>query len=196
MRICGDVSSLAFSAARRLRGRSALARRSSRKVHHPSAARRLRRAAPYGNFFGAPSRSISRKGAIITGRYWLVCCPESSSDRGLVDRTSWLGHRGKSWATPEGTGSRPARAGKDQIITHPIGHETGWTAARSLGELGNFGTLEASMLLPIKIAVLPIDGKKETVERLRAQGHPILTNPLKESPGRHAVMRRPTPTRA
>ena len=92
--------------------------------------------APYGNFFGAPSRSISRKGAIITGRYWLVCCPESSSDRGLVDRTSWLGHRGESWATPEGTGSRPARAGKDRIITHPIGHETGWTAARSLGEVG------------------------------------------------------------
>jgi hypothetical protein len=43
---------------------------------------------------------------------------------------------------------------------------------------------------------LPIDGKKETVERLRAQGHPILTNAVKESPGRHAVMRRPTPTRA
>ena len=59
-----------------------------------------------------------------------------SSDRGLVDRTSWLGHRGESWATPEGTGSRPARAGKDRIITHPIGHETGWTAARSLGEVG------------------------------------------------------------
>ena len=34
------------------------------------------------------------------------------------------------------SGSRPARAGKDQIITHPIGHETGWTTARSLGEVG------------------------------------------------------------
>ena len=60
----------------------------------------------------------------------------SSSDRGLVDRTSWPGHRGKSWATPEETGSRPARAGKDRIITHPIGDETGWTTARSLGEVG------------------------------------------------------------
>ena len=42
----------------------------------------------------------------------------------------------KSWATPEETGSRPARAGKDRIITHPIGDETGWTTARSLGEVG------------------------------------------------------------
>ena len=32
--------------------------------------------------------------------------------------------------------SRPARAGKDQIITDPIGYETGWTIARSLGEVG------------------------------------------------------------
>ena len=40
----------------------------------------------------------------------------------------------KFWATPEETGSRPARAGKDRIITHPIGDETGWTTARSLGE--------------------------------------------------------------
>ena len=31
--------------------------------------------------------------------------------------------------------SRPARAGKDQIITDPIGYETGWTIARSLGEV-------------------------------------------------------------
>ena len=54
----------------------------------------------------------------------------------VVDRTSWPGHRGKSWATPEETGSRPERAGKDRIITHPIGHETGWTTARSLGEVG------------------------------------------------------------
>ena len=29
--------------------------------------------------------------------------------------------------------SRPARAGKDRIITDPIGYETGWTIARSLG---------------------------------------------------------------
>jgi hypothetical protein len=29
-----------------------------------------------------------------------------------------------------------ARAGKDRIITHPIGDETGWTTARSLGEVG------------------------------------------------------------
>ena len=32
--------------------------------------------------------------------------------------------------------SRPARAGKDRIITDPIGYETGWTIARSLGEVG------------------------------------------------------------
>jgi hypothetical protein len=31
---------------------------------------------------------------------------------------------------------RPARAGKDRIITDPIGYETGWTIARSLGEVG------------------------------------------------------------
>ena len=37
---------------------------------------------------------------------------------------------------PKKTGSRPARAGKDRIITHPIGDETGWTTARSLGEVG------------------------------------------------------------
>ena len=42
----------------------------------------------------------------------------------------------KSRATPEETGSRPARAGKDRIITHPIGDETGWTTARSLSEVG------------------------------------------------------------
>ena len=36
----------------------------------------------------------------------------------------------------EETGSRPAPAGKDQIITQRIGDETGWTTARSLGELG------------------------------------------------------------
>ena len=32
--------------------------------------------------------------------------------------------------------SRPARPGKDQIITDPIRYETGWTIARSLGEVG------------------------------------------------------------
>jgi hypothetical protein len=32
--------------------------------------------------------------------------------------------------------SRPARAGKDRIITDPIGYETGWTIARSLGGVG------------------------------------------------------------
>ena len=54
----------------------------------------------------------------------------------------------KSWATPEETGSRPARAGKDQIITHPMGHETGWTTARSLRQSwDDFGTLEAYMPL-------------------------------------------------
>ena len=42
----------------------------------------------------------------------------------------------KSRATPEETGSRPAPAGKDQIITQRIGDETGWTTARSLGEVG------------------------------------------------------------
>ena len=52
-----------------------------------------------------------------------------------------------SRATPEETGSRPASAGKDRIITQPIGNETGWTTARSLGELGNFGTLEAGIRL-------------------------------------------------
>jgi hypothetical protein len=41
-----------------------------------------------------------------------------------------------SSATPEETGSRPAPAGKDRIITDPIGYETGWTIARSLGEVG------------------------------------------------------------
>ena len=30
---------------------------------------------------------------------------------------------------------RPAPAGKDQIITQRIGDETGWTTARSLGEV-------------------------------------------------------------
>ena len=38
----------------------------------------------------------------------------------------------KSRATHEET----ARAGKDRIIRHPIGDETGWTTARSLGEVG------------------------------------------------------------
>ena len=42
----------------------------------------------------------------------------------------------KSRATPEETGSRPAPAGKDRIITQRIGDETGWTTARSLGEVG------------------------------------------------------------
>src|SRR5271166_1451212 len=37
---------------------------------------------------------------------------------------------------PEETGSRAACAGKDRIITDPIGYETGWTTARSLGEVG------------------------------------------------------------
>ena len=78
------------------------------------------------------------KSAIITGKYWLRVS-EVSRNRPVivpvVDRTSWPGHRGESWATPEETGSRPERAGKDQIITHPIGHETGWTTARSLGEV-------------------------------------------------------------
>ena len=32
--------------------------------------------------------------------------------------------------------SWPARAGKDRIITDPIGYETGWAIARSLGEVG------------------------------------------------------------
>jgi hypothetical protein len=32
--------------------------------------------------------------------------------------------------------SRPARPGKDRIITDPIGYETGWTIARSLGGVG------------------------------------------------------------
>jgi hypothetical protein len=52
-----------------------------------------------------------------------------------------------SYALPHGLGqlpkklghsaySRPARAGKDRIITHPIGHDTRWTTARSLGEVG------------------------------------------------------------
>ena len=36
----------------------------------------------------------------------------------------------------EETGSRPAPAGKDRIITQRIGDETGWTTARSLGEVG------------------------------------------------------------
>ena len=49
------------------------------------------------------------------------------------------------WATPEETGSRPACVGKDRIITHPIGDETGWITARSLRSWGNFGTLEASI---------------------------------------------------
>ena len=52
----------------------------------------------------------------------------SSAPRGQVIKES-------SWATPEETGSRPARAGKDRIITHPIADETGWTTARSLGEV-------------------------------------------------------------
>ena len=39
-------------------------------------------------------------------------------------------------ATPEETGSRPARAGKDRIITHPIGHETGWTTHDHWAKLG------------------------------------------------------------
>ena len=42
----------------------------------------------------------------------------------------------KSRTTPEETGSRPASAGKDRIITQRIGDETGWTTARSLGEVG------------------------------------------------------------
>ena len=36
----------------------------------------------------------------------------------------------------EETSSRPAPAGKDRIITQRIGDETGWTTARSLGEVG------------------------------------------------------------
>jgi hypothetical protein len=32
--------------------------------------------------------------------------------------------------------SRPARVGKDRIISDPIGYETGGTIARSLGEVG------------------------------------------------------------
>ena len=40
----------------------------------------------------------------------------------------------KSRATPEETGSRPARAGKDRNHPHPIGDET--VDARSLGEVG------------------------------------------------------------
>ena len=42
----------------------------------------------------------------------------------------------KSRGTPEETGSRPAPAGKDRIITQRIGDETGWATARSLGEVG------------------------------------------------------------
>ena len=44
---------------------------------------------------------------------------------------------------PEETGSRPTRAGKDRIITHPIGDETGWITARSLGEVGATGSRPA-----------------------------------------------------
>ena len=67
-----------------------------------------------------------------------VCCPEL----GQFIQRSWAGRphlvagssmrvSGKSRRLV----SRPARAGKDQIITDPIGYETGWTIARSLGEV-------------------------------------------------------------
>ena len=57
----------------------------------------------------------------------------STAPRGQVINESLrqvLGKSRRNWS------ARPARAGKDQIITDPIGYETGWTIARSLGEVG------------------------------------------------------------
>src|SRR5204863_7873827 len=61
----------------------------------------------------------------------------TSVNADAVDRLPRISkYQTKIRATPEETGSRPTRAGKDRIITHPSGDETGWTTTRSLGEVG------------------------------------------------------------
>ena len=72
----------------------------------------------------------------------IVACMLSGSSRDRPVIVGWsTALRGQvinesSRATPEETGGRPAPAGKDRIITERIGDETGWTTARSLGEVG------------------------------------------------------------
>ena len=91
-------------------------------------------------FLGAPvSINIEKR----CNHYRLiVACMLSGASRNRPVIVGWsTALRGevineKSRTTPEETGSRPTRAGKDRIITHPIGDETGWITARSLGEVG------------------------------------------------------------
>ena len=58
-----------------------------------------------------------------------------TAPRGLVDCTSWSGHRGEVRATPEETAAaRRVLARTEASRTNPGG--TGWTTPRSLGEVG------------------------------------------------------------
>jgi hypothetical protein len=71
----------------------------------------------------------------------------STAPRGLVDCTSWSGHRGESWATPEETGSRPRVLARTEASrTNPrrnrVDHPT--ITGRSWDK---FGTLEPGMPL-------------------------------------------------
>ena len=73
-------------------------------------------------------------------------CPQHIGGR-LVDCTSWSGHRGESWATPEETGSRPRVLARTEASrTNPgrnrVDHPT--ITGRSWDK---FGTLEPGMPL-------------------------------------------------
>ena len=89
-------------------------------------------------FLDAVSRNIEKR----CNHYRLiVACMQSgaSQDRSVIVGWSTAPRdqliEENLWQLLEETGSRPAHASKDRIIT-PIGDETGSTTPRSLGEVG------------------------------------------------------------